>query len=220
MERARTDMSLVPTPSDLLVCRNDGPGSTCLLPKCVSDPKTTSQSRLTAAEKKKGGMSGTRRESCASARTIELGGVASDLWGFGFEADDELAVPVGVVGHCVLVGVVVVGLKEEGRLVRVIAMCHAVTGCYDLTHTGPCVMPSTSVIHVACFAVGAVVGGGVATAISSRKPVLRPPPVIDLDQNGDAKISTALVPAPAASAVLKYGHPGGCPRPPRRRVRD
>ncbi|KAI9568950.1 hypothetical protein HD554DRAFT_2021010 [Boletus coccyginus] len=72
-------------------------------------------------------------------------------------------------------------------------------------------MPSTSVIHVACFAVGAVVGCGVATAISSRKPILRPPPVIDLDQNGDAKISTALVPAPAASAVLKYGHPGPVP---------
>lgn len=75
-------------------------------------------------------------------------------------------------------------------------------------------MPSASFIHVACFAVGAVVGGGVATVVSSRRPILaaRPPAVLDLDQTGDAKLSTAVAPIPALSAVLKYGHPGGCRR--------
>ncbi|KAN0075472.1 hypothetical protein V8E55_011495 [Tylopilus felleus] len=73
-------------------------------------------------------------------------------------------------------------------------------------------MPNASFIHVACFAVGAVVGGGIATAISSRKPLLtaRPPPVIDLDQKGDATLSTALATIPPSPA-LKHGHPGPVP---------
>lgn len=79
-------------------------------------------------------------------------------------------------------------------------------------HSSVPTMPSTPFIHVACFTVGALVGGGVATAISSRRPtpVARPPPVLDLDKNGDARLSTAVAPTSAVSAVLKYGHPGGC----------
>lgn len=76
-------------------------------------------------------------------------------------------------------------------------------------------MPGANFIHVACFAVGAIVGGGVATAVSIRKPQTiapPPPPVIDLDRKGDANFSTALTTVPPVSAVLKYGHPGGCPR--------
>ncbi|KAF8126515.1 hypothetical protein EV363DRAFT_1452894 [Boletus edulis] len=67
-----------------------------------------------------------------------------------------------------------------------------------------------SFIHVACFAVGALVGGGVASVVSTHKPtpVARPPPIIDLDRKGDAKLSTTV---PAVSAVLKYGHPGPVP---------
>ncbi|KAG8217222.1 hypothetical protein J3R82DRAFT_5308 [Butyriboletus roseoflavus] len=73
-------------------------------------------------------------------------------------------------------------------------------------------MPNASFLHVACFAVGAVVGGGVATVVSARKPNPTPPPaIIDLDQKGDAKISTALATVPTLSAVLKYGHPGPVP---------
>lgn len=76
-------------------------------------------------------------------------------------------------------------------------------------------MPNASFIHVACFAVGAVVGGGLATVVSTRKPTPTPPPaVIDLDRNGDAKISTAIATVPTLSTVLKYGHPGGRPSTP------
>ncbi|KAF8129155.1 hypothetical protein EV363DRAFT_1220200, partial [Boletus edulis] len=58
-----------------------------------------------------------------------------------------------------------------------------------------------SFIHVACFAVGALVGGGVASVVSSHKPtpVARPPPIIDLDRKGDAKLSTTV---PAVSGMV------------------
>ncbi|KAH0830284.1 hypothetical protein J3R83DRAFT_1649 [Lanmaoa asiatica] len=73
-------------------------------------------------------------------------------------------------------------------------------------------MPNASLKHAVCLAVGAVVGGGVATVVSSRKLIPAPPPaVIDLDQKGDAKISTTVATVPTVSAVLKYGHPGPVP---------
>ncbi|KAG9318149.1 hypothetical protein JVU11DRAFT_222 [Chiua virens] len=78
-------------------------------------------------------------------------------------------------------------------------------------------MSSASFIHAACFAVGAVVGGGVATVVSSRKlqstPTRpQPPAVVDLDRKGDAQISTAVATIPTTSAVLRHGNPGGCSR--------
>ncbi|KIJ17089.1 hypothetical protein PAXINDRAFT_111817 [Paxillus involutus ATCC 200175] len=90
-------------------------------------------------------------------------------------------------------------------------------------------MPSTTFIHAACFAVGAVVGGGVVTAVSSRKrtipvstgatasaantAVLAPvvPPVIELGPSGGARISNAAAATMLTSPVLKYGHPGPVP---------
>ncbi|KAG6329576.1 hypothetical protein ID866_9515, partial [Astraeus odoratus] len=77
-------------------------------------------------------------------------------------------------------------------------------------------MPSATVLHAACFAVGAVVGGGIATVVSARQK--RPVPT----QVATPATSTAVVPAvspvmevgPASasgSAVLKYGHPGPVP---------
>jgi endonuclease G len=83
-------------------------------------------------------------------------------------------------------------------------------------------MPSSAIIHAACFAVGAVVGGGVVTAVSSKKrqvPIsttsvdasvarVGAPPIIEMDKSGGAKISNAVVASTPMPPVLKYGHPG------------
>ncbi|KIO04109.1 hypothetical protein M404DRAFT_602542 [Pisolithus tinctorius Marx 270] len=87
-------------------------------------------------------------------------------------------------------------------------------------------MPSATAIHAACFAVGAVVGGGIAAAVSARG-VGRPrpasatasstavipavgPPIVEVGPTGDAKlIPSAAVSGALVSPVLKYGHPGG-----------
>ncbi|KAG1749113.1 uncharacterized protein EDB91DRAFT_834654 [Suillus paluster] len=82
-------------------------------------------------------------------------------------------------------------------------------------------MPSAAIIHAACFAVGAVVGGGVVTAVSSRKRQIPTsttsvgtsvsPPIIEMGQSGGAKLSNAVVVSAPNSPVLKYGHPGPIP---------
>ncbi|KAG0706377.1 hypothetical protein DFH29DRAFT_170779 [Suillus ampliporus] len=82
-------------------------------------------------------------------------------------------------------------------------------------------MPSSAIIHAACFAVGAVVGGGVVSAVASRKrqiPISTTPvntsvapPIIEMGQGGGAKISNAVVASTPTSPVLKYGHPGPVP---------
>ncbi|KAI6110075.1 hypothetical protein F5141DRAFT_1278700 [Pisolithus sp. B1] len=75
-------------------------------------------------------------------------------------------------------------------------------------------MPSAAVIHAACFAVGAVVGGGVAAVASargSRRPVSTVPPIVEIGPTGDAKLPSATVSGALVSPVLKYGHPGPVP---------
>ena len=88
-------------------------------------------------------------------------------------------------------------------------------------------MPSGAVVHAAVFAVGAIVGGGLATAVASRKrDVLSPttarppvpaqtapqsPPVLDVKKGEDAR--AIMKPPPGMvmevdHSVLKYGHPG------------
>jgi endonuclease G len=78
-------------------------------------------------------------------------------------------------------------------------------------------MPSAAIIHAACFAVGAVVGGGVVTAVASRKrqiPITTSantsvaPPIIEMGQSGGAQLSNAVTASALSSPVLKYGHPG------------
>ena len=88
-------------------------------------------------------------------------------------------------------------------------------------------MPSGAVVHAAVFAVGAIVGGGLATAVASRKrdalspTTARPPvpaqtvpqnpPVLDVKKGEDAR--AIMKPPPGMvmevdHSVLKYGHPG------------
>jgi endonuclease G len=83
-------------------------------------------------------------------------------------------------------------------------------------------MPSAAIIHTACFAVGAVVGGGVVSAVSFRKRQIPAsttsvdtsvarvavPPIIEMAQSGNAKISNAVAVSTLPPPVLKYGHPG------------
>lgn len=77
-------------------------------------------------------------------------------------------------------------------------------------------MPSTTIVRAAFFAVGALVGGGVATAIGTakRKDTISPAqtlptPVLDVQPSGSPRIS---VPEGALTKVdlplMKYGHPG------------
>ena len=80
-------------------------------------------------------------------------------------------------------------------------------------------MPSTAIIRAAIFTAGAVVGGCVATAVSSNRnrpvtslvtPKSDPPqPVIGFDATGKSNeltVTSNLLP------VLKYGNPGmSCP---------
>jgi hypothetical protein len=86
-------------------------------------------------------------------------------------------------------------------------------------------MPSSSIVHAACFAVGAVVGGGTVAALTSRKSGISSPPsypqappvpsssisglakgdgaVMQIGKSGQVNFAGA-----GAGAVLKYGHPG------------
>ena len=88
-------------------------------------------------------------------------------------------------------------------------------------------MPSTTLVHAACFAIGAVVGGGAVAAVGlSRKhqlptnvtstpvqqpslspvPIQRHTPVLQVSPSGQLDITKSVVQVPGA--VLKYGHPG------------
>jgi len=57
-------------------------------------------------------------------------------------------------------------------------------------------MPGSPVIRVAVFTAGALLGGGIATVVSTRK-------------NQEPALPSQPEPAPLTkSLVLKYGHPG------------
>ncbi|KAM5531806.1 hypothetical protein V8D89_014505 [Ganoderma adspersum] len=79
-------------------------------------------------------------------------------------------------------------------------------------------MPSGAIVHAAVFAVGAIVGGGIATAVSRKREAtaIHPPaptqaPILDV-RGGNAtgvimKARPGIV-TEVDHAVLKYGHPG------------
>jgi hypothetical protein len=85
-------------------------------------------------------------------------------------------------------------------------------------------MPSSAILHAACFAAGAVVGGGLVTAISSKRQISPPPssvptidsgksriiipPIVEIGATGEARITNAATAIALASPVLKYGNPG------------
>lgn len=93
-------------------------------------------------------------------------------------------------------------------------------------------MPSSTIVHAACFAVGALVGGGVATTVANRRKVVPPPPpaqsvvipaqtvkpvtpavkppspVIEVEsRTGQVTVSQDAL-AQVGSSVLRYGNPG------------
>jgi endonuclease G len=87
-------------------------------------------------------------------------------------------------------------------------------------------MPSSVIIHAAYFAAGAVIGGGLVTAVSSGKKRQIPspqfsvptvdlrqsgvviPPIVEIGASGDARITNAAAAMTLAPPVLKYGNPG------------
>jgi hypothetical protein len=79
-------------------------------------------------------------------------------------------------------------------------------------------MPSSSIVHAAVFTAGALLGGGIAAAVSrSQRPgqaiplpgqVRTPAPVIDVDATGRTTVSSSIIPKSDLPPVLKYGHPG------------
>ncbi len=81
-------------------------------------------------------------------------------------------------------------------------------------------MSSSTILHAAFFAVGALVGGGVATAVSNKRslPVVTPatksgtsapPPIVELaPTTGLTHIATPGALVKVDSTVLKHGHPG------------
>ncbi len=82
-------------------------------------------------------------------------------------------------------------------------------------------MPSAAIIHAAVFTAGALIGGGLAVAVSSKNKhatsyTPAPPrpdervvaPVIGLDTYGKTSISKELSITSNLPAVLKYGNPG------------
>jgi endonuclease G, mitochondrial len=75
---------------------------------------------------------------------------------------------------------------------------------------------TSAVVSAAIFAAGAVVGGGVATAISyqrrrlelvpiapSPSPAVSEPTVVQLNEGGQLEVQNLIL-----SSVLKYGNPG------------
>ncbi|PCH38707.1 hypothetical protein WOLCODRAFT_136405 [Wolfiporia cocos MD-104 SS10] len=74
-------------------------------------------------------------------------------------------------------------------------------------------MPGVSIVHAAFFAVGALVGGGVATAVSASRrqgspmPAQPQQPVLDVKQGGITQIQGSSA-VSIQSPVLKYGNPG------------
>ena len=90
-------------------------------------------------------------------------------------------------------------------------------------------MPSSVIVHAAVFTAGALLGGGLAVAVSSSKQrVVAPPytpapyqhkpderlpsPVIGIDTQGKTSISNELSVTSSLPAVLKYGNPGAFSR--------
>ncbi|CCM03838.1 uncharacterized protein FIBRA_05987 [Fibroporia radiculosa] len=76
-------------------------------------------------------------------------------------------------------------------------------------------MPAATIVHAACFAVGALVGGGVAVVAGRRQaPIIpiptlgSPQPVLDVRPGGVTQISTPSTVYAAQQQVLKYGNPG------------
>lgn len=77
-------------------------------------------------------------------------------------------------------------------------------------------MPNSAIVHAAVFTAGALLGGGIAAAVSrNQRPgqttpipgqVRTPAPVIDVDLTGRTMLSTVL--RSDLPLVLKYGHPG------------
>lgn len=73
-------------------------------------------------------------------------------------------------------------------------------------------MPSSVFVHATVFTAGALLGGGIAAAVSSRQkftqtaPSVKPPP--SFDTTGNAKVSTEISAYYSLPSPLKYGHPG------------
>ncbi|KAA1474841.1 hypothetical protein DENSPDRAFT_825009 [Dentipellis sp. KUC8613] len=78
-------------------------------------------------------------------------------------------------------------------------------------------MPSSSLVRVACFAVGAVVGGGVATALGANRkkeaavvPAARPAepaPPVHVGPKGETRVSVAPGPLVPGAHLSKYSNP-------------
>ncbi|KAI0079023.1 hypothetical protein K474DRAFT_1640536 [Panus rudis PR-1116 ss-1] len=97
-------------------------------------------------------------------------------------------------------------------------------------------MPSASIVHATCFAVGALVGGGIAASVTNKRKVpppaayvshsaapatsavpipptpttTIPPPVVDIEPGkGTPQVrATSETLAKVDTAILKYGNPG------------
>ncbi|KAK0483289.1 hypothetical protein IW261DRAFT_937780 [Armillaria novae-zelandiae] len=74
---------------------------------------------------------------------------------------------------------------------------------------------SSSLLQVAIFTAGAIVGGGLTVAVTSKRPrpadaIVSPavsPPVVNIGPSGRTSISAVASVASIASPVLKYGNP-------------
>lgn len=85
---------------------------------------------------------------------------------------------------------------------------------------------NSAAVHGAVFAVGALVGGGIATAVVSKRQIPVPPtatfpsaqlpaqkvtlapPIIQMGPKGDAHLVTPSTSPAVIEPVLKYGNPG------------
>ena len=77
-------------------------------------------------------------------------------------------------------------------------------------------MPSTVIVHATVFAAGALLGGSIAAAISSknagtpRPQINTQPAIVGIDTAGRAKIVNDLAVTPSLPVALKHGNPGLC----------
>ena len=80
-------------------------------------------------------------------------------------------------------------------------------------------MPGAVIVHAAVFTAGAVIGGGLATVIASKKaataapvPVAVPAPAVVQVESGRPRFQpssqVAVLPSQTLPPVLKNGHPG------------
>ena len=95
--------------------------------------------------------------------------------------------------------------------------CSCTSPCPADLEVGSPQMASSTLIHAACFAMGAVIGGGVATAVSNRKPLpalpspptsTTPQPIVEVGHTGVTRVAQSGTLVKVDSAVLKHGHPG------------